>query len=97
MPGELIPIIMFISAAAVLIFRPLTTRIGKVIERSHSEGKSASDPQLQRVMQLMERLVDRIPIARSMYSILKQFMQAVFGSSTASNSSCVRWARMVLP
>jgi len=34
---------------------------------------------------LWERLVDRIPIARSMYSILKQFMQAVFGSSTASN------------
>jgi uncharacterized membrane protein len=34
---------------------------------------------------LWERLVERIPIARSMYSILKQFMQAVFGSSTASN------------
>ncbi|UCF18162.1 MAG: hypothetical protein JSU87_09350 [Gemmatimonadota bacterium] len=60
MPGELIPIVMFISAAAVLIFRPLTTRIGKVIERSHNEQKAAPDPQLQRVMQLMERLVDRM-------------------------------------
>ncbi len=60
MPGELIPIVMFISAAAVLIFRPLTTRIGKIIERSHSEQKAAPDPQLQRVMQLMERLVDRM-------------------------------------
>jgi uncharacterized membrane protein len=34
---------------------------------------------------LWERLVKRIPIARSMYSILKQFMAAIFGSSGTSN------------
>ncbi|MFQ5697940.1 MAG: DUF502 domain-containing protein [Myxococcota bacterium] len=28
-----------------------------------------------------ERLVDRIPIARSLYAVLKQFMQAIFGDS----------------
>lgn len=60
MPGELIPIVMFISAAAVLIFRPLTTRIGKVIEQSHAEKKAVPEGQMQRVMQLMERLVDRM-------------------------------------
>jgi len=60
MPGELIPIVMFISAAAVLIFRPLTTRVGKVIERSHAEKKATPEPQIQRIMQLMERLVDRM-------------------------------------
>jgi hypothetical protein len=59
MPEELIPIIFFISIAAVLIFRPLTTRIGKTLERS-SKNKIEQDPHVQRIMQLMERLVDRM-------------------------------------
>ncbi len=59
MPEELIPIVFFISIAAVLIFRPLTTRIGKMIEQSHNK-KVEQDPHLQRIMQLMERLVDRM-------------------------------------
>ncbi len=60
MPGELVPIVLFISLAAVAIFRPLTTRIGKMIDRSHAEKKAAPDPQTERLMQLMERLVDRL-------------------------------------
>jgi hypothetical protein len=57
---ELIPIIMFMSIAAVLIFRPLTTRIGKSIERSRESKQGTLDPQMARMMQLMERLVDRM-------------------------------------
>lgn len=60
MPGELIPIVLFISMAAVAILRPLTTRIGKLIERSHAQKAVAPDPQTERLMQLMERLVDRM-------------------------------------
>ncbi len=60
MPGELIPIVLFISAAAVMIFRPLTTRLGKSIERSRDRKSIAEEPQIQRLMQLMERLVDRM-------------------------------------
>ncbi|MGD2154622.1 MAG: hypothetical protein PVG79_15230 [Gemmatimonadales bacterium] len=60
MPEELIPIVLFISIAAVAIFRPLTTRIGKVIEQSHAKKSLGQDPQIQRIMQLMERLVDRM-------------------------------------
>lgn len=60
MPGELIPIVLFIAAAAVAIFRPLTTRLGKVIEHSHEKKSAGLDPQMQRMMQLMERLVDRM-------------------------------------
>jgi hypothetical protein len=56
----MIPIVLFMSGAAVLIFRPLTTRIGKTIERSHDEKKLAQEPQIQRMMQLMERMVDRM-------------------------------------
>ncbi len=60
MPEELIPIVLFLSIAAVAIFRPLTTRIGKVIEQSHAKKSLGQDPQIQRMMQLMERLVDRM-------------------------------------
>jgi hypothetical protein len=60
MPEELIPIVLFISIAAVAIFRPLTTRIGRVIEQSYNKKAAGSDPQIQRLMQLMERLVDRM-------------------------------------
>jgi hypothetical protein len=60
MPEELIPIVLFLSIAAVAIFRPLTTRIGKVIEGSHAKKSLGQDPQIQRIMQLMERLVDRM-------------------------------------
>jgi hypothetical protein len=60
MPEELIPIVLFISIAAVAIFRPLTTRIGKLIEQSHAKKSLGQEPQIQRIMQLMERLVDRM-------------------------------------
>ncbi len=60
MPGELIPVVLFISMAAVAIFRPLTTRLGKKIERSQTERTAASDPQIERLMQLLERVVDRM-------------------------------------
>jgi hypothetical protein len=60
MPEELIPIVLFISIAAVAIFRPLTTRIGRVIEQSQAKKHLGQDPQIQRIMQLMERLVDRM-------------------------------------
>lgn len=60
MPGELIPIVLFISLAAVMIFRPITTRLGKSIERTHDQKNISHEPQIQRMMQLMERLVDRM-------------------------------------
>lgn len=60
MHGELIPIAMFMSAAAVLIFRPLTTRIGKAMERSQAEKQAVAEPQIKRMMQLLERIVDRM-------------------------------------
>ena len=36
-------------------------------------------------LRLWERLVERIPIARSFYAVLKQFMQAVVGVNSAAN------------
>jgi hypothetical protein len=60
MPGEIVPIVLFISIAAVAILRPLTKRIGLVIERAYGERRTAPDPQIARIMELMERLVDRL-------------------------------------
>jgi uncharacterized membrane protein len=36
-------------------------------------------------LKLWERLVQRIPIARSLYAVLKQFMQALIGVSSTTN------------
>jgi uncharacterized membrane protein len=36
-------------------------------------------------LRLWEVMVDRIPVARSLYSVLKQFMQALFGSTSADS------------
>jgi uncharacterized membrane protein len=36
-------------------------------------------------LSLWERLVDRIPVARSMYSVVKQFMQAVLGEGAQAS------------
>jgi len=60
MPEALIPIFLFASIAAVAIFRPLTKRIGVVIERTYEDRRSGPDPQIERLTQLMERLVDRM-------------------------------------
>lgn len=60
MPGELIPIVLFMSIAAVAIFRPLATRLGKRMEHSQIERKPGEDAQINRIMHLMERLVDRM-------------------------------------
>lgn len=60
MPEELIPIFLFASIAAVAIFRPLTKRIGLVIERAYEERRFNTEPQVQRLTQLVERLVDRM-------------------------------------
>jgi hypothetical protein len=60
MPEELIPIVLFISIAAVAIFRPITTKIGYLLQKSHEQKTSGQDPQVARMMQLMERMVDRM-------------------------------------
>ena len=59
MPGELIPIVMFVSLAAVLIFRPLTKRLGAVLERKAAEELDES-PQMDRLARVLEHLVDRM-------------------------------------
>lgn len=56
----MIPIVLFVSIAAVAIFRPLTKRIGLLIETRYEQRPVADDPQNERMVQLLERLVDRM-------------------------------------
>lgn len=61
MPGELIPIAMFLSIAAVAIFRPLTKRIGLLLEQVYQDKKKESESaSLNRIAELMERVIDRM-------------------------------------
>lgn len=51
----------FISVAAVLIFRPLTKRLGDLIEAiSRDRQAKLSDENAQRVISIVEQLGDRI-------------------------------------
>ena len=92
MPGELIPIVLFLAAAGVLIFRPLTTRIGKSIERSHEKKSLSQEPQIQRMMQLMERMVDRMDRLEDRVDFTERMLerqrrQAALGEGPASGSA----------
>ncbi len=60
MPEELIPIVMFISIAAVLIFRPLTKKLGSLIERSAARKETGDSPDLERMTRLLEQVVNRM-------------------------------------
>lgn len=61
MPGELIPIALFLSIAAICIFRPLTRRVGDVLEQIYRDKKEdIPDPNTARIAGLLERLVDRM-------------------------------------
>ncbi len=51
----------FISVAAVLIFRPLTKRLGDLIEAiSRDRQAKLSDENAQRVISIVEQLGDRV-------------------------------------
>ncbi len=60
MPGELIPIVLFISIAAIAIFRPLTKKLGSILERNTAERNKAESPDVERIARVMEHLVDRM-------------------------------------
>ncbi len=52
---------LFVSVAGVLIFRPLTKRLGELIDvTSRNKQTQLSQEELSRVTELVERLADRI-------------------------------------
>lgn len=63
---ELIPITMFISIAAVAILRPISTKLGGLLEAMRNERNAAvsgsDDPDLSRVRVLMEHMSKRLDL-----------------------------------
>lgn len=63
---ELIPIFLFLMIGAVAILRPISKKLGLLIEAMAEERKAAvrgpgglSDEQLERITHLLERMSDR--------------------------------------
>jgi hypothetical protein len=61
-----IPITLFISVAAVAILRPISTKLGGLLEAMRHErtpsGKAADDPDVAHMRVLVEHLVKRIDL-----------------------------------
>lgn len=87
MPGELIPIVLFVSLAAVAILRPLTKRIGLLIERQYEERPVADDPQTKRMIQLLERLVDRMDRLEDRMDFAERILERQQGAALNGDST----------
>jgi hypothetical protein len=63
---ELIPITLFMSIAAVAILRPISTKLGGLLEAMKNEKvapvRSADDPDLARMRVLMEHISKRVDL-----------------------------------
>ena len=62
---ELIPITMFMCIAAVAILRPISTKLGGLLEAMKNEKtavRSADDPDSARMRILMEHVVKRLDL-----------------------------------
>jgi hypothetical protein len=62
---ELIPITMFICVAAVAILRPISTKLGGLLEAMKNEKmapRSVDDPDFARMTVLMEHVVKRVDL-----------------------------------
>ncbi len=84
MPSELIPIMFFFSVAAVLILRPLTKRLGLLLEaiaRDRSTSQ-ADDAELARVRVLIEHLSKRLELMEDRVD----FTERLVGSTSQARS-----------
>lgn len=76
---ELIPIVLFLSVAAVLILRPLTKRIGMVIEQMARDRRAdrVDDAQVARLRAEIEHLTKRLDLVEER----ADFTERLVGSS----------------
>lgn len=63
-PGELIPIVLFICAAAVAILAPMTSKLGKLLEVMARERQhpTVDANELARIRTLVEHLTQRVDL-----------------------------------
>jgi hypothetical protein len=90
MPEELIPIALFVCIAAVMIFRPLTKRIGLILEAIYQERRRPAErPDLAHLTRLLERVSDRMDGIEDRLDFTERMLEAngSHGSGSPQNGS----------
>lgn len=77
---ELIPIFLFMCIAGVLVLRPVTKKLGLLIEamakeRMQTHGGGLSEAQLERITGALERLNDRIDRVDDRISFMERLVE----------------------
>lgn len=79
---ELIPIILFMSIAGVLILRPISKKLGMLLEAlareriaSASPARALDEAQLDRVTNALERLNNRLDLMEDRVAFMERLVE----------------------
>ncbi len=76
---ELVPIFLFMCIAAVMIFRPMTKRLGTLLEEMARERRALRSPengQMDRVVGLLEQLNTRLDLLEDRMEFMERLSDA---------------------
>lgn len=85
MYGELIPIVLFVMIGLVAIIRPLTKQLGRRLEQDRAQPRAGADPQLARLTQLMEQMVDRMDRLEDRVDFAERLLESRKAPSSAGD------------
>lgn len=85
---ELIPIVMFLSIAAVAILRPITTKLGALLEAMAREKKAAvrggEDADTARIRGVVEHLSRRLDLIEERLDFTERLLSTGRGSTPSA-------------
>jgi hypothetical protein len=77
---ELVPIFLFMCIAAVMIFRPMTKRLGTLLEEMARDRRAMRSPpengQMDRVVGLLEQLNTRLDLLEDRMEFMERLSDA---------------------
>jgi hypothetical protein len=76
---ELVPIFLFMCIAAVMIFRPMTKRLGSLLEEMARDRRAMRAPengQMERVVGLLEQLNTRLDLLEDRMEFMERLSDA---------------------
>lgn len=76
---ELVPIFLFMCIAAVMIFRPMTKRLGMLLEEMARDRRAMRSPengQMERVVGLLEQLNTRLDLLEDRMEFMERLSDA---------------------
>ncbi|MEJ2186136.1 MAG: hypothetical protein P8Z36_09385 [Gemmatimonadota bacterium] len=76
---ELVPIFLFMCIAAVMIFRPMTKRLGTLLEEMARDRRAMRAPengQMDRVVGLLEQLNTRLDLLEDRMEFMERLSDA---------------------